>query len=67
MSSGQEKTMLSYDEIYNMICRMEKYGGSFVVSLANTLRRADPTNREKLINTFPEYVVEYGPNSKFSL
>lgn len=38
---------------------MEKYGGSFVKSLANCLRHADRQNREKLIRAFPEYWDSY--------
>lgn len=52
-------------EVYEMICRMENYGGSFVVALAQTFRKADPTNKQKLLEAFPNYVEEYGPNSKF--
>lgn len=58
---------LTFNEISDMISRMEKYGGSFVVALANAFKYADPDNRKKLINTFPNYVNEYGPNSKFTV
>lgn len=61
------ETKMSYEEIWQMISRMEKYGGSFVVALANAFKFADPSNREKLLNAFPEYVNEYGPNSSLSL
>ena len=57
---------LSDVEMYEMICRMEKYGGSFVVALSYALRKADPYNKQRLIDAFPEYVEEYGPNSKLS-
>lgn len=52
-------------EIYLMITRMEKYGGLFVSNLANALRYADPTNKERILNAFPEYIEEYGPGSKY--
>ena len=52
-------------EVYEMICRMENYGGSFVVALSQAFRIADPTNKQKLLEAFPNYVEEYGPNSKF--
>jgi hypothetical protein len=52
-------------EVYEMICRMETYGGSFVVALANAMRKADARNKNTLILAFPDYVSEYGPNSKF--
>jgi hypothetical protein len=46
---------------------MEKYGGSFVVTLSSAMRLADSKNKQKLIDAFPEYVEEYGPNSKFTI
>jgi hypothetical protein len=52
-------------EVYEMISRMKSYGGSFVVALASALEKADFNNKQKLLNAFPEYVEEYGPNSKF--
>ena len=58
---------MTYDELYKMTLRMEKYGGAFVQALANAFKYADSTNREKLLNTFPDYVNEYGPNSPFAL
>ena len=58
---------MTYDEVYEMILRMESYGGGFVVALANAMRKADSFNKNKLILTFPEYVEEYGPNSKFPI
>jgi hypothetical protein len=56
---------MTYDEVYEMICRMETYGGSFVVALAGAMRKADASNKNRLILAFPEYVQEYGPDSKF--
>lgn len=54
-------------ELYLMMVRMEKYGGSFVVTLSSAMRLADSKNKQKLIDAFPEYVEEYGPNSKFTI
>jgi hypothetical protein len=54
-------------EIYEMICRMKEYGGSFVVALANALQSADRKNKQRLIDAFPDYVSEYGPVSRFSV
>jgi len=53
-------------EVYEMMNRMESFGGSFVVALAGAMRKADPINKNKLLLAFPEYVKEYGPESKFS-
>jgi hypothetical protein len=60
------EALMTYDEVYQMIFRMEKYGGSFVKALAEAFKVADPTNRQKLIDAFPNYVNEYGPNSQFT-
>lgn len=42
-----------------MIEAMEKYGGSFVKSLAACFSCADTTNYKKLLDAFPEYVRDY--------
>lgn len=49
-----------------MIALMEKYGGSFVTAIAQALRYADPANRQRLLNAFPDLVEKYGPNTKFT-
>ena len=54
-------------EVYEMICRMKEYGGSFVVAIANALQCADRMNKHRLIDAFPHYVSEYGPASRFSV
>ena len=35
------------------------YGGSFVKSIGEALRHADPFNTYKLLDTFKEYVIQY--------
>ena len=52
-------------EIFDMTERMQLFGGSFVKALAEAIRLADRSNKQKLFSTFPEYVEEYGPNSQF--
>lgn len=54
-------------EIFEMTERMLQYGGSFVQSLANTMRYADPSNKQRILDVFPEFVEQYGPNSKFNV
>ena len=49
-----------------MITLMDQYGGSFVSSIAQALRYADPTNRQRLLDAFPDLVVKYGPSSSFT-
>lgn len=52
-------------QFHSMIVLMEKYGGSFVSSIAQALRYADPKNRQRLLDAFPDLVEKYGPNTKF--
>ena len=44
---------------------MAKYGGKFVSTMANALRYADPTNRQRILDAFPDLVKSYGPGSVF--
>ena len=44
---------------WEMYEAMKKYGGSFVVALAEVLARADSSNYSKLENAFPEYFAQY--------
>ena len=48
-----------------MICLMQSHGGSFVNSIAQALRVADPVNRQRLLDAFPDLVERYGPTSDF--
>jgi len=48
-----------------MICLMQSHGGSFVSAFANVLRYADPVNRQRLLDAFPDLVEQYGPTSRF--
>ena len=52
-------------QLTSMITLMDQYGGSFVSALAQALRYADPTNRQRLLDAFPDLVVKYGPSSSF--
>lgn len=38
---------------------MERYGGSFVVALAQAARRADKNNLQRIKDAFPEYWQQY--------
>lgn len=44
---------------FGMMRAMRRYGGSFVVALAECFARADSSNFEKLCKAFPEYVEQY--------
>ncbi|MDA3837245.1 MAG: hypothetical protein PF542_06515 [Nanoarchaeota archaeon] len=47
------------DEEYDVVAKMEKFGGSFVQALAVCFQRADPNNFMKLKITFHEYWEEF--------
>ena len=53
-------------QFHAMLTLMKSHGGSFVSAIAEALRFADPSNREKLLTTFPDLVEKYGPTSKFT-
>jgi hypothetical protein len=42
---------------------MKKYGGSFVEALAEAFLRADPFNKIKLRDTFPDIFSQYHPSN----
>ena len=48
-----------------MTSLMQTHGGTFVSHLATALRYADPVNRQKILDAFPEIVAKYGPTSQF--
>lgn len=47
------------EELYRTVEEMEKHGGGFVQSLANSWRHADPINKRKLVKAFPAYFTHY--------
>jgi 2-oxo-4-hydroxy-4-carboxy--5-ureidoimidazoline (OHCU) decarboxylase len=53
-------------QLHAMITLMDQYGGSFVSAIAQALRYADPTNRKRLLDAFPDLVAKYGPSSSFA-
>ena len=53
-------------QLHAMIILMDQYGGSFVSAIAQALRYADPTNRQRLLDAFPDLVAKYGPSSSFA-
>ena len=46
--------------------RMEIYGGGFVNAIVVAYRRADTNNKQKILTTWPELFVEYGPHGAFA-
>ena len=57
---------MNHSELTSMICLMQSHGGSFVSSIATALRFADPVNRQRLLDAFPDLVEKYGPTSVFN-
>jgi 2-oxo-4-hydroxy-4-carboxy--5-ureidoimidazoline (OHCU) decarboxylase len=53
-------------QLHAMITLMDQYGGSFVSAIAQALRYADPTNRQRLLDAFPDLVAKYGSSSSFA-
>ena len=57
---------MSPTELHAMIACMDTYGGAFVSSIAQALRFADPKNRQRLLDAFPDIVQKYGPTGPFN-
>ena len=49
----------TYDEKLQMVDAMHRYGGSFVIALAECFIRADAHNLDRLYQAFPEIVARY--------
>lgn len=51
--------MREYDKVQATAEAMQRHGGGFVKALGAALMRADPQNREKIREAFPEYWQQY--------
>lgn len=51
--------MMTHDEMLKMVEAMKRYGGSFVVALAECFILADVDNLYRLEMAFPEIVQQY--------
>ena len=51
--------MLTKSEIYNALDNMDRFGGSFVASLAFCYSQADPDNQTILFNAFEATFTKY--------
>ena len=54
---------MQVDDVVQMAEAMRLYGGSFVKALGAAFTAADPTNMQRLLDAFPDYVQKYGPGS----
>ena len=63
------KPRLTFDELreykHLITGAMDAYGGSFVSSIAQAARRADPSNLYRLFQAFPDLFADYGPGTRF--
>ncbi len=59
---------LTPEQFHRMLgtIRHNGQGGNFAVKLADCLAAADPINRQRLLEAFPELVERYGPESIFN-
>ena len=49
-----------------MLGAIRHNGGNFAVKLADCLAAADPVNRQRLLDAFPELIERFGPESIFN-
>ena len=52
--------------IYATVERIETYGGGFAAQLMAAFKKADASNKQRIIDAFPELFEQYGPNSVFA-
>lgn len=56
---------MTTSDIHWTLAAAAQYGGSFYQALAQAGLKADPRNRQRLLDAFPELVATYGPGSRF--
>lgn len=59
--SGSIESEKNHDFMLDVVNNMDKYGGSFVQSLAACYYTADPFNKRRLLAAFFEYFIKYVP------
>ena len=57
---------LNDPELYATLECMEINGGNFAAQLVRAFKAADPANRKKILDTWPELFEKYGPNGIFA-
>ena len=50
---------MNKQQIYTALDNMDRFGGSFVASLAVCYRKADPDNQTILLNAFESTFIKY--------
>lgn len=56
---------MTESQIHFTLITMRKYGGQFFRLLAEATLHADPQNRSRVFEAFPEIIITYGPSSVF--
>tara|TARA_B100000963_G_C22245486_1_gene501879 strand:- start:71 stop:250 length:180 start_codon:yes stop_codon:yes gene_type:complete len=56
--------MLTKQQIYTALDNMDRFGGSFIASLATCYRKADPENKDILTFVFAKYFIKYANFTK---
>ena len=51
--------MLTKQQIYTALDNMDRFGGSFIASLATCYKKADPNNQTILYNAFEATFTKY--------
>lgn len=54
---------MSDADIYWTLATATHYAGSFCQALAHAGLKADPSNKHRILDAFPELVATYGPAS----
>jgi hypothetical protein len=55
---------MSNSDVYWTFVTAAQYGGSFYQAMGNAGLAADPNNKRRILQAFPEMVATYGPASK---
>ena len=58
-------TTMTPNEFQATLLCMERFGGTFIANLAAAIRFADPSNRQRIWDAFPDILEKYGPNGMF--
>ena len=51
--------MREFDKVQATATAMQRHGGGFVKALGAALMQADPNNRNRIMEAFPEYWTQY--------
>jgi len=51
-------------DVYGITRAMDRYAGNWGRHFSALLKASDPSNRQRLLDAFPELVQRYGPGSR---